>query len=75
MDLVKLILNFFFAEPNFQFIQYAGPKPNIKNLFLWLSTFDDELLSTPKSITFLAVSLSKLHELPLSNAIPYSLYT
>ena len=30
-------------------------KPNIKKLFLQFSTCDDELLSTPKFITFLTV--------------------
>ena len=40
-----------------------------------LSTCDDELLSTPKIITFLAVSLPELHETVLLNVIPYPLYT
>ena len=39
-----------------------------------LSTWDGELLSAPKIITFLAVSLPKLHQSVLLNVIPYSLY-
>ena len=48
---------------------------NIKKLFLRLWKWADGLLSTPKIITFLAKSLSKLHESTLSNFIPYQLYT
>ena len=40
-----------------------------------LPTCYDELLSTPKIITFVAVPLMKLHEPALSNFIPYPLYT
>ena len=43
-------------------------------MFLRLSEWDDELLSKPKIITFLAASISKLQKLPLSNVIPYPLY-
>ena len=40
-----------------------------------LSKGHDELLSTPKIISFVAKSLSKLNEPTLSNGIPYPLYT
>ena len=39
---------FFSGEPKLPLIQKVGHKPNIKKLFLKLSTCDDELLSTPK---------------------------
>ena len=39
-----------------------------------MSEWDDELLSTPKIITFLAKSSSKLHDPEVSNAITYPLY-
>ena len=39
-----------------------------------LSKGHDELLSTPKIISFVAKSLSKLNEPTLSNGIPYPLY-
>ena len=39
-----------------------------------MSVWDDELLSTPKVIKFLANSLPKLHEPVLPNVIPYELY-
>ena len=48
---------------------------NVKRIFLRLSEWDDELLSTSKIITFLAVPLSKPHQPALSNAIPYPLYS
>ena len=68
--LVKSILNFFSGEPKLPLNPKVGPKPNIKNSFLRLSTCDDELLSTPKFITFLTVPLPKLYQSPPSNAIP-----
>ena len=34
-------------------ISTVGPSPSFKKIFLWLS-LQDELLSTPKIITFLA---------------------
>ena len=73
--LLKLILNFYSGEAKLPLIPKAGPSPNITKLFLGLSEWDDELLSTPKMITFLAMSLTKLHELDRSNAIPQLLYT
>ena len=39
-----------------------------------LSEWDDELLSVPKFITFLAVPLSKLHQPALSNVTLYPRY-
>ena len=74
-ELVKFILNVFSGDPKLPLIQKVGPSPNIKKLSLRLSEGDDELLSTPKIITFLAKSLSKLREPVLSNVIPYPLYT
>ena len=52
-------------------IPWVGPSLNIEKLFVWLSEWDDELLSTPKIITFLAKSLSKLHKAALSNVTLY----
>ena len=72
---VKLILNFFSDDPKPLLIPQVGPPPNIKKLFLRLSEWDDELLSTLKNKTFLIKSLSKLHEPSLSNVILYPLYT
>ena len=68
--LVKFILNFFSGEPNIPLIPKVGPLSSIKKLFLRSSTYDDELLSTPKIIIFLAVPLSKLRQSPPSNVIP-----
>ena len=73
--LVKWILNSFSGQPKLPLIPKVGPSPNIKKLFLRLSEWDNELLSTPKIITFLAVSLLKLYQPVLSNVIPYPLYT
>ena len=56
-------------------IPKVGTSLSTKRLFLQLSACDDELLLTPKIITFLAVSLSKLHEPTLSNVVPQPLYT
>ena len=67
--LLKLILNFFSAEPKLPLTLKVGPSPCVKKLFLWLSAWDDELLSTTKIITFFTESLSKLHELALPNVI------
>ena len=72
---LKLILNLFSGDPKFPLIPKVGPSPDIKELFWRLSELNDELLSAPKIITFLAVSLSKLQKSPLSNVIPYPLYT
>ena len=69
------MLDVYSGEPNFPLIPNAGLSPNIKKVFLRLSEWDDELLSTPKIITFLAMLLSKLHQPTLSNVIPYLLYT
>ena len=61
---------FFFCEPKLPLIPNVGPSPNNKNLSLWLSAWDDELLTTPKIITFQAASLSEVYENALSNIIP-----
>ena len=58
---------------SFPLISKVEPSTNIKKLFLRLSEWDDE--STPKIITFLVVSISKLQIPTLSNVIPYPLYT
>ena len=57
--LVKLKLNFFSGDPKLPLILLVRHSPAIKKSFLWLSEWDDELLSTPKIITFLATFLSK----------------
>ena len=71
--LVRITLDFFSGQPKFLLIPEVRPSPNIKKLFLRLPEREDELLSTIKIITFLAASLSKLHQLALSNVIPYPL--
>ena len=68
-SLLKLILNFFSREPKLPLILKFGPSPDTEKLFLRLSERDEELLSNPKNMIFLAVSLSKLPELALSNVI------
>ena len=68
--LLKKILNFFSGKPKLPLILKLGPSSSTKRLFLQFPAWYDELLSTPKIITFLAVSLSKLFELALSNVIP-----
>ena len=57
----KINTKFFSDESNFPLLPKVEYSPNIKKLFLRLSEWDDELLPTPKTITFLAVSLSILH--------------
>ena len=71
---LKLISNFFSGAPKLPLIPKVGPLPNIKKLFLRLSEWDGEILSTSKIITVLAVSLSKLQKTALSNVILYPLY-
>ena len=73
--LVKLILSFFSCEPKLPLIPKLNLHLILKKLFFRLSLWDDELLSTPKIITFLLIALSKLHEPALLNAIPYPIYT
>ena len=73
--LLKLILIFFSGQPNLPLTQKVGPLSSNEKLFLRLSAWNDKLLSTPKTITFLAMSLSKLHEPAPSNVIPKPLYT
>ena len=69
------MLNTFSGERKSPLIPKNGPSSGTKKLFLSvilvrLSAWVDELLSTPKIITFLAVSLSKLHKPALSHVIP-----
>ena len=71
--IVKLILDFFSTAPVQSLMPWVRPWPNTKKLFSLLSVWDDELLSTPKIVTFLVKSLRKLHESSPSNAIPQSL--
>ena len=71
--LLKLILTFFSGGPKLPLIPKVVPSPRTKKLFLRLSESDNEPISTPKIITFLAVSISKLQEPALSNVIPYYL--
>ena len=71
--LLKLILTLYSGEPKLPLIPKVVLPPRFKKLFLRLSEWDNEPLSTPKMITFLAVSISKLQEPALSNVIPYYL--
>ena len=50
----KIDIKRFSDDSNLPLILRVGPSPNIEKLFLWFSEWDDELLSTPKMITFLA---------------------
>ena len=59
----------FSGEQKLPLISKVGHSHSTKKLFLWLSAWDNELLSTPKTIAFMAVPLSKLHEPALSNVI------
>ena len=54
--------------PTLPLISLVGSLSNTKKVFLGLSIWDDELLSTPKITTFLAVSTTFA-----SKAIPQSL--
>ena len=54
---------------------YVGPLPKIKIYFFLLSVFVDELMSTPKIITFLPILVPGNEKLPcLSNPVPYPEY-
>ena len=55
---LKLILNFHSAASMLSLIPSINPSPNNKKLFLGLSVWDDEVLSTTKITEFLANSLS-----------------
>ena len=52
----------FSGEPKLPLIPKVGLSPITKKSFFQLSAWGDELLSIPKIIIFLVVSLSKLHE-------------
>ena len=69
-NLLKLILNFFSGAPKLPLILNVSLSHDIKKLFLRLSVWDDELLSTPKIITFLAYTLPKFHSPFSPNASP-----
>ena len=57
LAIVKLILNFFSAVSTLSLISSIVPILKTKNLFLQLSIWDGEMLSTPKMVTFTAKSL------------------
>ena len=67
---LKLILNIFPGAAKLLLMPKVSPSPKIKKTFLILSRWDDELLSTPNIITFLAKSSLKFHKPFPSNAIP-----
>ena len=52
----------------------VDPLLRIKMSFFLLSIFDDELISTPKIITFLPTSLPNEKDVSVSNPIPYPEY-
>ena len=58
----------YYSSKMLPLISSVGSSYNTKKLFLQLSAWDDELLSTPKITTFLANELQKLHETAPSNA-------
>ena len=66
--LLELILKFFSGVPDRYHKSIFCLITN--ELFLWLSTSDQQLLSAPKVTTLLASPLLKFHEPPLSNVIP-----
>ena len=66
----KINAKFFSGDSKLPLIPLVGPSPRTKVLFLRLSAWDDELLTTPKVITFPPNLLPKLHEPALSNFIP-----
>ena len=72
---LKFILNIFcWSQDSVNTISWTIFSPYIKNLFLRLSAWDNELLSTPKIITFLAKLIPKFHRPALSNTIWYLLH-
>ena len=71
--LVKLIQYIFSALSVFS-NPCVGPIPRIEMPFFLLSIFVDELISTPKIITFLPLSLPTEKDVFLSNPIPYLEY-
>ena len=54
LALLKLILELSSGAPKFPLIPKVYPSSNIKKIFVRLSVWDDELLSTPEIIIFLA---------------------
>ena len=68
-------MNIFFFADRVCFNLCVGPLPRIKLSFFLLSIFVDELISTPKIITFLPVTPLGWEKKPcLSNLIPYPEY-
>ena len=63
---IKININFFSHTPKLPLISKVRHSPSIKKPFL---DCQDEMISTPNIITFLAKSLSKLHSLFPSNAL------
>ena len=53
----------------------VGPLPRIKISFFLFLIFVEELISTPKMITFLPISLPTGKDVFLSNPIPYPEYS
>ena len=68
--LLRITLNVFSSEPKLPLIRKVGPSSSTKKLSMRLPERHNELLSTPKIIIFLVVSLLKRHEPALSNVIP-----
>ena len=65
-------MNFLSGGQNIPWISEVGSSPNIKKLILWLSVWDDELLSTPNLLpqtsnflmpTFLRVQQCKVFKI------------
>ena len=69
------MLNFFSGAQKLSLLPKVCNSPNTRNLFLRLLAWDDELLSTPKIVSFPAKLLPKFDEPEMSNVIPYPLYT
>ena len=71
--LVKLI-EYIFSALSLSSNPCVGPLPRIKMSFFLLSIFVDQLISTPKIITFLPVSLPIEKDVFLLNPTPYPEY-
>ena len=71
---IEIILNIPSSKPKLPLISKVESSPRTRKILLWLSAWDGKLLSTPKTIIFIAVPLLKLHKSALSNDI-HSHYT
>ena len=71
---MKLIECFFYGVIVVSFNPCVVPSPRIKISFFLLSTCTEELISTPKIITFLPNPLATEKVPCLSNPIPYPEY-